>query len=178
MTDSEARSSSSANVAEGFSQRFNILMDRARLPKQNRITVGAKRFDVALNTFKSWCTADKLPGTHSLLVEVVNDFLKDIPGRHNPRAVVAWLIAGDAVPHPFEEGDELALVELYLQISKVAKAEGIDFESLPRKVRNLVIRRARDSLPSNTGGADREPVLDDATLSMVVGMLETARTMG
>ena len=104
----------SANVVEGFSARFNLLLDRAGIPKQYRVSRGAERCHVAHNTFKGWCFDDRLPGTHPALVEHVEVLLKDVPGRHNAKAVAAWLLAGDAVPNPFGavDTDALPLVEL------------------------------------------------------------------
>ena len=177
MAEVELSPASTANVVSGFSERFNVLMDRAGIPKRNRLSIGSKRFKVALNTFKSWCAQDRIPGTHADRVAVVEDLLKDIPGRHNTMAVVAWLLAGPAVPNPFERDvGELALVDLGLQISRLAQEAGIDFHKLPREVRSLIIRRTRERLaeinpdPSVTS-------LDNATAAMVVGMLETARAM-
>ena len=94
MGESLVKPSAAGNVVEGFSQRFNVLLDRARFPKQNRITIGAKRFDVVPNTFKAWCTADKIPGAHTDLVRIVDELLREVPGRYNSRAVVAWLLWG------------------------------------------------------------------------------------
>jgi hypothetical protein len=178
MTESETKPSAAGNVVEGFSKRFNFLLDRARVPKQSRIAVGARRFDVVPNTFKSWCVADKIPGTHSDLLRIVEELLKDVPGRHNTRAVVAWLLAGDAVPNPFgDDTDALLLVELYLKVSDIAKREGVEFGRLPRTVQNLILKRVRAMLPSNATSSDDGIRLDDSAISVVVGMLETARTM-
>lgn len=171
-------STSSGNVVQGFSERFNLLMDRAGFPKANRTSEGARRFKVVHNTFKAWCASDKIPGTHGLLIEIVEALLVEVAGRHNPKAVVAWLLAGDSVPNPFgDDSDALAFVDLYLQISQVAKREGIDFDKLPREVRNLILKRVRSMLPTNKGTATEDVKLDKTALSMVMGMLETARTM-
>jgi hypothetical protein len=178
MRETEAKSSAAGNVVEGFSQRFNLVLDRARFPKQNRITVGAKRFDVVPNTFKAWCTADKIPGTHSDLLRITSELLREMPGRYNARAVVAWLLAGDAVPNPFgDDTDALLLVELYLKLSDIAKHEGMDFDKLPRNVRNLILKRVRALLPPNATSSDDGVELDETAVSVVIGMLETARTM-
>lgn len=167
----------SGNVVEGFSKRFNVLLDRARFPKKNRMTHGAKRFGVVPNTFGSWMNDDKIP-RHGTLLEVAADALRDIPeGRYNTKAVVAWLLYGDAVPNPFEgeSTDTLALVDLYLQISDVAKAEGLDFSKLPKDVRNLILKRVRAVLPPNL---DQNGIkLDKHALTLVTGMLETAKSM-
>lgn len=177
MAESELSLAPNPNVVEGFSARFNLLMDRAGIPKRNRLTIGSKRFGVVLNTFKSWCNFDRLPGTHADLMSVVGNLLKDIPGRHNAKAVVAWLIAGEAVPNPFEDdAGALALVELGLQIAKLAQSKKLDFQNLPRDVRYLIIRHARDRLSENNPDTE-VTALDSATEAMVVGMLETARAM-
>ena len=176
MAEVESRSSN-ANVVDGFSKRFNYLLDRARFPKKNRMTLGAQRFDVVPNTFGSWMKDDRIPGKHSTLLDVTKDLLSDIPGRYNTKAVAAWLLAGDAVPNPFEgdSSDTLALVDLYLQVSEIAKREGIDFNKLPRDVRNLILKRVRASLPPQL---DEQGVkLDRNALALVTGMLETAKTM-
>ncbi len=170
-------SGSLANVVDGFSERFNLLMDRARVPRQNRVSYGARRFKVVINTFKAWCHADKIPGSHSALVEVVEALLKDIPGRQNPKAVVAWLLAGDAVPNPFaDDTDALATVELYLQIADIARRERIDFDKLPREVRNRMLKHVLRHLRAVRGATmpDGGLLLDEAAVSMVVGMLDTA----
>lgn len=180
MADSEVRTPAAANVVEGFSQRFNVLMDLAGVPSQNRVTVGARRFRVVHNTFKAWCMADRIPGTHAALLELVEELLKDVPGRHNPKAVVAWLLAGDAVPNPFgDDTDALALVELYLQISKVAQQKGIDLNGLPRETRNLILKHVSKHLAGNLRrtGTEEGLHLDDAARSMVIAMLETAHSM-
>jgi hypothetical protein len=175
----ELRAKSSAgNVVQGFSKRFNLLMDRSGFPKQNRTSAGARRFEVVHNTFKNWCVADKIPGTHSLLIEIVGSLLQDVPGRHNPKAVAAWLLAGDAVPNPFgDDTGALAFVDLYLQISQIAKREGINFDKLSRESRNVILTRVRAMLPASATNADEGLRLDKAGLSKVIGMLEMARTM-
>lgn len=178
MAESEIKSSSVGNVVKGFSDRFNALLDRAGFPKQNRLTVGAKRFGIVPNTFRSWCVQDKIPQTHSDLVGIVEKLLKDVPGRYNARAVVAWLLAGDAVPHPFtDEADALLLVELYFRIREIAKSEKIEFEKLPRDVRNLILKRVRAMLPPTAASADEGLQLDHAVVNAIAGMLETARAM-
>jgi hypothetical protein len=170
-------SGSPANVVEGFSARFNLLLDRAGVPRQNRVSYGAKRFRVVINTFKAWCQADRIPGSHSALVEIVEALLKDMPGRQNPKAVVAWLLAGDAVPNPFaDDTDALAFVELYLQIADIARRERIDFDRLPREVRNRMLKHVLRHLRAGRGPdvAEGSLQLDEASVSMVIGMLDTA----
>ena len=176
MAEADSKSST-ANVVDGFSKRFNFLLDRARFPKKNRMTLGAERFEVVPNTFGSWMKDDKIPGTHSKLLDVTKSLLSDIPGRYNAKAVVAWLLAGDAVPNPFEgdASDTLALVDLYLQVSEIARREGLNFDKLPRDVRNLILKRVRASLPHQL---DEEGVkLDRNAIGLVTAMLETAKTM-
>lgn len=174
MAENEFGLAPNANVVEGYSNRFNLLMDRAGVPKQNRLTIGSKRFGVVVNTFKSWCNSDRPPGTYADQLSVVENLLKDIPGTYNAKAVNAWLIAGEAVPNPLEEdAGALTLVELGLRIAQLAQAKKLDFQSLPRDVRFLIIRRARDRLSESAPTEDTH-TLDRATEAMVVGMLETA----
>ena len=168
---------SNANVVGGFSERFNYLLDRARFPKKNRMTLGAERFDVVPNTFGSWMKDDKIPGKHSTLLEITQSLLREIPGsRYNAKAVVAWLLAGDAVPNPFDgdSTDTLTLVDLYLQISEIAKHDGIDFSRLPRGVQNVILKRVRAALPQKVEDGIK---LDRNTVALITAMLETAKTM-
>lgn len=166
-----------ANVVDGFSKRLHQLMDRAGVPSRNRIIVGSRRFDVVPNTFKNWCEKDKIPGKHTLLIQIVDALLEDVPGRHNSKAVAAWLLAGDAVPNPFDDRtDSLSVVELYFQISDIAKSEGLEFDSLPRPVRNLILRRVRTEL-EKAQGMKSGVHLDDKTTAMVMVMVETAREL-
>lgn len=177
MVESNTKSSS-GNVVHGFSKRFNYLMDRAGVAKTNRTSIGARRFDVVHNTFKAWCAADRIPGTHSLLLEIVESLLRDIPGRYNAKAVVAWLLAGDAVPNPLgDDTDALVFVDLYLQISQVAKRAGMEFDKLPREARNVILKRVHATLASNSAHTTDNVKLDNNVLTMIMGMLETARTM-
>jgi hypothetical protein len=165
------------NLVEGFSGRFNLLMDRAGAPKKARVSYGAKRFGVAINTFKSWCVSDRIPGTHADLVGIVEELLKDIPGRSNSRAVVAWLLAGDAVPNPFaDETDALAFVELYLQIAEIARRERVEFGKLPRELQNRVLKHVLRYLRTtrDQNMADAGIQLDSSAVSMVIGMLDAA----
>jgi hypothetical protein len=170
-------SGSSANVVEGFSARFNLLLDRAGIPQQNRVSHGARFLNVVHNTFKSWCVQDRIPGSHSSLREIVEKLLESAPGRHNPKAVVAWLLAGDAVPNPFgDDTDALAFVELYLQIADIARREKIAFEKFPREVRNRMLKHVLKHLRAGSSANKPNDVLqlDDAAVRMVIGMLDTA----
>lgn len=167
---------STANVIAGFSERFNSLMDRASVPRENRITYCAKRFDVVHNTVISWLEKDKIPGKHALLVRIVGDLLKNIPGRYDTHAVVAWLLTGDSVPNPFhDDTDALQVVELYFQISDLARAHGIDFDGMPREVRNLILRRVQGWLHRQAAQTKGPLTLDDSAQTIVLGMIEAAQ---
>jgi hypothetical protein len=164
------------NVVDGFSSRFNVLLDRAGFPKSNRPSAVAKRFQVVLNTAKHWCLSDRIPQTHADLTRIVEHLLRDIPTRVDARAVIAWLLAGDAVPHPFGDDDTLGVVELYLEVAEFARRQGVEFSELPRDVRQVILRTVRARLgPSNTG--DSQPRLDPTTREVLAGMLETGRAL-
>lgn len=174
MTDSAVRTPAATNVVEGFSRRLNVLMDLAGFPSQNRVAIGAKRFGVVHNTFRAWSVADRPPGSHATLLELVEELLKDVPGRHNPRAVVAWLLAGDAVPNPFEDQQtsDLAVVELYFAIDDIAKAHRIDFGSFPREIRDGVLSYARAILPASRLNSHTPVQLDETTRFKVTELLK------
>ena len=167
------------NVVDGFSERFNHLLDRANFPRQNRVAYGARRFDVAHNTFKNWCEKDKIPGRHALLLQIVEELLSDVAGQHNSRAVVGWLVAGDAVPNPIERDDDaIWLVELYFAISDLSKKEGLNFEELPRAVRNMILNRVRSELEKDGQTSEAGQLdLNDKISAMVLVMVDTARSM-
>lgn len=177
QTEKSSKLSPAGNIVEGFSERFNFLLDQAKwpkLPKQHRITMGSQRFDVVPNTVKYWLEGNRVPATHTALVKITEKILEGMTRKYNPIAVAAWLMAGDAVPNPFGEDntDALQVVNLYLQIAEAAKNEGIEFNSLPRDARNLIIKRVLAMNPST----DEDGVkFDNATLSMLKGMLEIAQ---
>lgn len=164
------------NVVDGFSSRFNVLLDRAGFTKSNRPSAVAKRFQVVLNTAKHWCSSDRIPQAHADLTHIVEHLLRDIPTRVDARAVIAWLLAGDAVPHPFGDDDTLGVVELYLEVAEFARRQGVEFSELSRDVRQVILRTVRARLgASNTG--DGQPRLDATTREVLAGMLETGRAL-
>lgn len=171
MVDADTKLPSALNVVAGFSQRFTALLDRAGFPEHNRFSAGAERFDVVPSTFRNWCVEDRPPGKHSVLLSVVATLLKDIPGQFDPNAIAAWLLAGDAVPNPFNDDDSLMLVELYVQIEKLAKREKIDMARFPRKLRQQLLKRIYAKLPANAVDAEKGLQLDGAMRSMVVRLL-------
>ena len=164
------------NVVEGFSTRFNVLLDRAGVPQTNRQSAVAKRFQVVLNTAKHWCLSDRIPQTHSDLTRIVENLLRDIPVRVDARAVIAWLLAGNAVSNPFGDDDTLGIVELYLEIAEFARHQGLDFSELPRDVRHVIFRTVRTRLGAGIGG-DGKPRIDPTTGEVLAGMLDTGRAL-
>lgn len=107
---------------EGFSSRFNELLDRATYPKHGRFTRGSHAANVAVSTFKQWCTADQAPRNYSDLVDLIKVIILDVPGKHDPHAIAAWLLAGESVPHPFKDAeiDFVLIGDIYLVISTIA----------------------------------------------------------
>ena len=164
------------NVVEGFSTRFNVLLDRAGVPQTNRPSAVAKRFQVVLNTAKHWCLSDRIPQSYADLTRIVENLLRDIPSRVDARAVIAWLLAGDAVPHPFGDDDTLKVVELYLEIEEFARRQGVEFGELPRDVRHVILRTVRARLGAGNSGDGRSRI-DSTTREVLAGMLETGRAL-
>lgn len=169
------------NVVDGFSRRFNELLDHSGVPDKKRVAHGARRFGVAHNTFKGWCADDKPPKTYKALLAIVNDLLEGISGIHNDHAVTAWLLAGDAVPSPFTENVKtLELIEIFLEVVALAKKKGIEFDSLTREARELILERARDSVASDVDAViEREGHIkfSKSTSVMVSSLLDMANTL-
>ena len=170
-----------SNAVEGFSSRFNELLDHSGVPKKNRVSYGAKRFDVAHNTFKGWCTGDKTPKTYKVLLAIVSDLLEGVSGIHNDHAVTAWLLAGDAVQSPFTENVKtLELIEIFLEVVALAKKKSIEFDSLTREARELILERARDAVASDVDAViEREGHIkfSKSTTVMVGSLLDMANTL-
>lgn len=169
------------HAVEGFSTRFVSLLDRGGIPKKNRIAHGAKRFGVVHNTFKMWCTADRVPKTYMALLGIVKDILKDMPGAYSDHAVTAWLLAGDDVPNPFEDGaNTLKMLEIFLQVVELSKKKGIEFEKLDRKARELILEKTRNAVASSDGTMEQESgeyTLSESTAAMVNSLLDMANTL-
>ena len=95
-----------------------------------------------------------------MCVSVAERLLADRPGWRDPLAVVAWLLAGDAVPDPLHDmhdgTDVLARVELYLEIAEAVRLEGIDFAGLPRRVRNGLLNRIYHLQKQEPGDEQRQ----------------------
>ena len=66
-------------------------------------------------------------------------------------------------------------MDLYLQVSEIAKREGVAFDKLPRDVRNIILKRVRTSLSPQLD--DDGVKLDRNAVALVTAMLETAKTM-
>jgi hypothetical protein len=93
-------------VVDGFSARFNELLDMAHFPKKGRFTRGAEKFGVRINTFSDWCKTDEPPRYFKQLVQIVEEILEDIPGDYDPKAVAGWLQTGNVKGvNPFQEYD-------------------------------------------------------------------------
>lgn len=94
----------------GYSSRFGQLLDLAGIPPKRRYTWGSTRFNKSFNTFKGWCTRNVPPRTYAEHILVIQAILERIPGSYDDRAVLAWLLVGDAVKHPFEPVHEVCSV--------------------------------------------------------------------
>lgn len=169
------------HAVEGFSQRFTVLLDRSGVPKENRISHCAKRFGVVHNTFKGWCTRDRPPKSYNALYDIVEALLKDIAGEYDDNAVTAWLLAGDSVANPFEDGRAtLRTFEIFLQVVELAKKKGIEFDQLDREARALILEKTRNAVVGTEGTVAEEGgqlKLSNSTAAMVSSLLEMASTL-
>lgn len=177
----ESSSAVYSSKVEGFSERFNELLDHCGVPTKTRVAKGARRCGVTHNTFKGWCTTDKPPKTYAVLLSTVTDLLQDANLKHNPHAVTAWLMAGKSVPNPFDDGQNtLRLVEIFLEVASLAKKKGIAFDSLNVEARKIILEKARTAIMatdqptkiSDSVTFDRET---ENTLSSLLDMASTLK---
>ena len=175
----QSRIDETVDQVPGFSDRFTQLLDLANFEQKARYTVGAERFDVAVNTFRKWCIDDRPPRKYGMLHKVVTELLSDAGGDYNPESIVGWLYAGDAVPNPFERKavDYVLLGELYLLFQQQAQFKSVDFNAIPESSRQTAMDRAMSYLEANAIGQDAslDSYKDDETLlSLIDSLLELA----
>ena len=129
---------------EGFSKRFNELLDMAKFPDKGRFSRGAEMFGVSVTAFSNWCKKDIPPVHINLLVEIVKILLEDIPGDYDPKAVASWLQAGNVKGiNPFKEYDiDYAVVgDIYLMLTNMVVEKNLDLESeMGTKITHIVYR--------------------------------------
>ncbi|MEM8500683.1 MAG: hypothetical protein AAF542_21900 [Pseudomonadota bacterium] len=150
------------------------------MPERKRVAQGARRFNVAHNTFRSWCVDNKLPGRHSLLLDIVEDLLITIPGVDNTKSVVAWLICGDSVPDPFHGGAILESIEVFFQVTDRARNKGVAFDELPRDAKEIILRKTQDFISTNPDAVvetDNGIALNSAAILLVDSLLDMAETL-
>ncbi len=104
-----------AKKIEGFSKRFNQLLDAINFPSYGRYTEGAKVIGKTLNVFKEYCTGDTGPRTKEALVDTVKALLRyrgalaTVPAE----SIAAWLYFGDdIVPNPLTQGEKPSAAEI------------------------------------------------------------------
>jgi len=153
---------------QGFSDRFNQLLDMADFPKQNegRYTEGAKRFGHKSHlTFRSWCTENKKPRTYEILLEVVISLLSDIQADYDPHSIIAWLYGGDAVKNPFNNTDtdfslKLDIFLLVTELSDKEKTEltKLELQNITKKIYGFLVKQRRKGLKIEPVESNRDAI--------------------
>ena len=168
------------HAVKGFSKRFLSLLDRSGVPQKNRVAHCAKRFGVVHNTFKGWCTADKTPKSYMALLAIVSELLKSTAGNYRDHAVTAWLLAGEDVPNPFEDGaNTLKMLEIFLQVVDLSRTKGIEFESLDRQARELILEKTRNAVTSSDAPSiDTDPSCSKSSMSSPASVEPTVHSAG
>lgn len=156
-------------IVDGFSERFNELLDMAQFPRKARYSRGAEAFGVSVNAFSDWCQKDEPPGHINVLVEVVKILLENIPGDYDPKAVAGWLQAGNVKGiNPFKEYDiEYAVVgDIYLMLTNLADEKNLDLDSeLAKNITHSVYLYVLDE---ERKGTSMRPIKNNETISTIL----------
>lgn len=133
----------------GFSQRLNILFDKAGAPIETRLTWGSKRWQVAPNTVRNWIRLDIPPQSFATLENVVSDLLNQSISKTDKSSVIGWLYAGGK--NPFDKKEEASVsdqqpinhmlqFQIYNALFKACQDKGIDLNNAdPEKVYQIIL---------------------------------------
>ena len=134
---------SADRTVEGFSKRFNYILDRAGFPPigAGRAKALADRFGSSKSGAQNWIGKD-LPPKRDTLRVIVSELLAEIQGNYNVNKAVAWMEHGAAVDNPFAcsassslinipmDSKHVLLSRVYISVHKIAKEKGIDIYSM------------------------------------------------
>ena len=158
-------------VTNGFSARFNVLLDKAGYSsiQKGRIKEFAKDMDMSVSGARKWIVQD-IPPKANKLIEVCQKVIQLRKlGRYNPRRVACWLDYGeDVVPNPFDSGDSIAndhriMGNLYVMVHKEARKLGIDIYGMESDLMDNVYKELMEDLVEK--GVDKpEPKLVSSVL--------------
>lgn len=150
-----------AHQCPGFSDRFNLLLDKAAFPTMGagRAKALASRFGSSKSGAQNWVGKD-MPPKRDTLHEVVEQILGDLEASYDTIKVIAWLEYGDAVPNPFDDtipltsgsipvaSNHAILSKVYVAVHRIAKEMDIDIYAMEEDtvdyIYNSVMRKALD----------------------------------
>jgi hypothetical protein len=134
--DSKAKNAAAdSSKVRGFSLRFNELLGLARVQDAGRFAWGAKRYSVAFNTFKNWCSHDTAP-KFGVLEAVVLDLLSLINANISSSLIIGWLYSGSNNPFLVKNKptvDYPLLNVVYQKCNLIAKENDVYLTELSRK---------------------------------------------
>lgn len=153
---------------EGFSRRFNELLDMAKSPTRGRITWGAEKFGVRPNTFSNWLQKDEPPRLYNTLIEVSRILLEDIPGDYDAKAVAAWLQNGASVPNPFEEYDIdfVAKGDIYLLLMEMANQRDLNLDA--DSAREITFKVYNYVMEQESNGEQMRPIRENECIQKIL----------
>ncbi len=148
QTDSKSRLS---NQFPGFSDRFNLFLDKANFAslEYGRARALAERFEGSKSGARKWIREDT-PPRH--LRDIVESICEDLPGNYDRERLLAWLYHGDAAENPFEpakrrakqvaspapEIDHTLLSAVYIKVHEHAKELGINLQKMNAETLDMI----------------------------------------
>lgn len=152
-----SREKRDSGLYDGFSHRFNYLLDSAGYPSMNqgRLTEFAEDMEMSVSGARKWIVEDN-PPKKSKLVEVCEKVISEnFSSSLNARRVAAWLEYGDdIVENPFSSGrsiikDHLIMGKIYVSIHNMAEELEIDISQINPSLRDSVYCKVMDDVVSN-----------------------------
>lgn len=150
---------------QGFSERFNQLLDQAGYPplEYGRARHLGDKFSVSKSGARKWIREDTPPRPDKL--RVIIEELYEMTGLNslrNTAKVIAWLQYGEELGAALETesqgvfaADHILLSNVYLAVHNAAKVKHMDLESLPQaKLDRLYGAVIKQTIESNSSEPD------------------------
>ncbi len=131
-------------TTQGFSERFNYLLDQAKFPelKNGRTTSLGEFVNVSHTSVRNWVAEDKPPKPETLEL-VVAKVLTRIKKKIDVRRMTIWLINGDEyADNPFEKSkprySHAKMYKTFMTVHEIAGQKEVDIFDLPAEAINEI----------------------------------------
>lgn len=174
-----------ATVVDGFSSRYNELLDLAGFPEVGRLTKVARYFGVSVSGVRRWCKLDKPPRIRALVTNV-ESVISLSSTKLDSQTIVNWLLYGEDTPIPSGEvstgaakqrstrsaqsaqvnalNDHMVMSQIYMTLNAEAKKLKIDLygkQTLPNDVLDSIIHRLAEYVEKNEIAPDSIQLCSD-----------------